>query len=854
MASAARLTLSAVADQLVAKQILENSGGDLAALRLEFSKRILSYDESGFPSDFAQILVFGMIAGQEGNLANTEPFPVRETLRIFKQARSSGWLGDAGKALDSINIEGLKPGKNPYIAIDLYEKFLRIFDPGSIKQRGVWYTPPQVVRLMISETERLLQEKLQTEGLLDENTQWIDPACGPGVFLIEAIAHAAGLAEAKYGKESVGDKVGSFASRMHGFELMCGPHAVAHWLVRRELVGKGVVKASPSLFLTNTLALPMDTKDVELGTSPYTVIIGNPPWKRLCAGEIHTLASADMVKLMEDFKRPVQEAGWGRSLNASSDLYMVFCRWALWRIFEAKGATGRGVLSFVTNRNFLTGRGFGGLRKMLREKFDHIRIIDFRGNTRGVQPVLESGQKDENIFDIKTGVCILVAVATGDSKVDKSRPAQVQYADVWQEGAFSQDDKLRLADEAAKNPKRLSWRLIKGADMDCMIPGGFAGKNWPRLDSVFCFRSNGITTYRDRFSYAITAGEIKERIERWLLLSPEEAKAEFGESRDRKAGPALATAFDPSAIRRVSYRPLDIRFLYNRREFVDRPKQTLQDIWGKKNVGLLALEDGTGAGPAVWCHGLVPDQHAFRGSYGGWVFPLWDRREGEALIDEGFIAEMEDRLDISVNPRDIFDSILALLSAASYTTRFARDLENSFPCIPFPADLGVFRQTVKTGGLIRALQTFESNPDKRFFAGRIEGCSDKTCFSMNATVPLKKDLKMGVLSGQITLDLAKGEGLFLAGIPLKVWEFSVSGYPVLSRWLCARRGQAIDAALCRSVLDLVARINQLLHLFGQADSLLEDSLSNPLSFEMKWDKDKEILMPKTRKGEQVHLI
>jgi len=55
----------------------------------------------------------------------------------------------------------------------------------------------------------------------------------------------------------------------------------------------------------------------------------------------------------------------------------------LCRLFEAPGAAGRGMVSFVTNRGFLAGRAFGGLRQMLRERFDVIEIIDLRGDNRG---------------------------------------------------------------------------------------------------------------------------------------------------------------------------------------------------------------------------------------------------------------------------------------------------------------------------------------------------------------------------------------------------------------------------------------------------------------------------------------
>jgi predicted helicase len=39
-------------------------------------------------------------------------------------------------------------------------------------------------------------------------------------------------------------------------------------------------------------------------------------------------------------------------------------------------------VAFISNRTFLAGKPYAGLRKMLRERFDRIEIIDLRGDVR----------------------------------------------------------------------------------------------------------------------------------------------------------------------------------------------------------------------------------------------------------------------------------------------------------------------------------------------------------------------------------------------------------------------------------------------------------------------------------------
>src|SRR5829696_8222943 len=105
--------------------------------------------------------------------------------------------------------------------------------------------------------------------------------------------------------------------------------------------------------------------------------------------------------------------------------------------------------------------------------------------------------------------------------------------------------------------------------MDRLKPVGFAGTDWPGVHELFTFRSNGIVTYRDEFAYATRRETMASGIRRWLTLPPDQSATQFKETRDRKAGPALRVQFDESRVRAISYRPLDLRFTYNVREYID---------------------------------------------------------------------------------------------------------------------------------------------------------------------------------------------------------------------------------------------------------------------------------------------
>ena len=867
LAHAARLVR-----EVVAAQCAEGLDLVLADVRAEFNQTLFArpeaggYDRAGgdalFASAFAQTLVFGLLLAREAGHgadvtehayqllpAGTYPL-LRGTLRALTLDEVRAMLGAgfdvARDAVNSVVPDLLRPagGRDPLLY--LYEDFLRVFDPEAVARYGVYYTPPDVVRLIVAETDRALRDGLGTDGLLDGAVQLLDPACGTGTFLIAAAGAVADQAAARWGEGAVAAEISAFAQRMYGLELLVGPYTVAHYRMLREVAGHGGTVARLPIYLADTLAPPAgavgvathlafmgapmvaerQAADAVKQTAPILAILGNPPYRRLRSGEVERLVGADMARRWLDLTRPVQDAGHGRALNAFPDLYIAFYRWALWRLFEAEGAQGRGVLAFITNRGFLTGRGFGGLRRMLRRRFDRIRVLDLRGDSQGARPA--TVPVDENVFNIQVGVCILVGIATGAKQAGTE--AAVEYADAWAARAFTRAEKLRLATAAADDPAALAFRPVPGQDMDRLKPPGFVDTDWPGVDELLLFRSNGIVTYRDDFAYAPTREAIANRIQRWLTLPLDEARSEFGDSSANKTAPAQGVGFDPNAVQPVAYRPFDVRFLYNQPRYVDRMRPPLQAAWGAENFALFALQDGTGAGPAVWCHGLKPDQHAFRGSYGGWVFPFrnYHAEDRDDHVAPGLVAGLAAAYGAPVSALDAFDAMLALLSATSYTTRFGFDLEDDFPHVPFPTDLDAFTAAVRIGARIRALEGFSAAPSPAFRIARLMGLASGPAMD----VPAPRRAFAGS-DGAGTVALLRDRSLCLAGVSRRVWEFSVSGYPLLHRWLRARNGEGLTgaggSALLRSALDVVWRIEELLALFDQADGILAVALAASLT-------------------------
>jgi predicted helicase len=455
---------------------------------------------------------------------------------------------------------------------------------------------------------------------------------------------------------------------------------------------------------------------------------------------------------------------------------------------------------------------------MLRERFDRIEIIDLRGDVRrGERAGVDA---DQGVFNVMVGTAITLAIADGTKA--EGEAADIHYNDSWAEGIFSRQAKLEwLTSGADAGALPNSIAVVRGLLND-MRPEPFQNGEWISLASCFVFRRSGVQTKRDHFVYSASRSVLVERLTQFRQLSDDAARETYSTTAARPWNVARAQPISDESFRLVAYRPLDRRWLYNNASFIDRPRPELQEVWGNDNVCLYALPGGTGAGPAVWCYGMLPDYHAFRGSYGGYAFPLHDRRLGGAALNLSLtlVESLSTAYGEQVAAPDVFDAILCVLSATTYTLRFAEDLEDVFPHVPFSTQHETFLEAVRIGSEIRSVEIFARPPNETH---------RRPAFVRMTTEPRGVLAAVDYDDGAIIL-CDDGTGR-ITGLPQSVWDFSVSGYRVVPRWLEARVGSPVDLAFVRELRDICGRIAELIDLFAEADIVLGRTLQESLTRE-----------------------
>lgn len=871
LAHAARLVRASVLERLSELALAKQKGRPLQAVRDEFRDVLYAHPEAGgyrgefdtlFSAAFAQTLAFGLLLVREAtdrrvdknawqHMPDEHPL-MKTALRVLSEPEIVQQIELGFDILfDTVNsfdpaILAQKPGGHDPI-LYFYEDFLGIFDADAKQRYGVYYTPLQVVRYMVGALDRALRENLGTEGLGDEQVTILDPAVGTGTFLLGIAERVRDDAIAAAGPGAATPALRQLATRMFGFELLIGPYAVAHYRLHHALAEQPQPRQPlppplPRLgiYLADTLAEPGTA--APMGKLGYTAdpirdereeadrikreqrilaIIGNPPYWRFEGVNSREVVGPFVDDLWEDLKAPVRDAGWGGELNTFPEFSIAFWRWAIWKLFEAEGAPSKGIIAFISNRTFLAGHPYSGLRKMLRQRFDRLEIIDLRGDLRmGARAGVKG---DVGVFNIQVGTAITLAIAD-DSKAE-GELASVKYIDVWERGLYSRGSKLDWLEQGASTGARPGAISVDRDALDDLRPEPFGSVRWPSVKDCFLEHGLGIQSKRDHLVYGISAAQLKNKIQDFLAAPEEEAAKIGGFASRADAVRARQNGLDENLFTNVIYRPLDRRVHYSHPRYNYSLRPFLFDLFKRKNVALYVLRKGTGAGPAVWCHGQMPDYHSFRGSYGGYAFPLHDHRPGHGPTN--IPAELIDNLALayvtSVQPEAVFDAILALLSATSYTLRFAEDLEDVFPHVPFPADRKLFERAAAIGATIREVEAFARAPAPAYLTPALASFRTTPNGPLAAIGPGDWD------AGEIVM-CDNGSGI-VTGIPAAVWEFAISGYRVLPRWLAARAGLPIDHAFMKEFRDINGRINELIHRFDEADLVLQEALNHSLTRE-----------------------
>jgi hypothetical protein len=774
------------------------------------------------------------------------------------------------RAIAAVDLKALT-SRNPDPWLYFYEDFLAAYDPKLRKDRGVYYTPVEVVRAQVRLVAELLDSRFgKTLTFADEDVVLLDPAVGTGTYPLTAITEALVRVEQRFGAGALPGRATGLAANTHAFEILIGPYAVAHLRLTQQVLAAGgqLPPDGAHVYLTDTLESPFASPPGQMtllhkplsdehrraqkvkSETRVLVCIGNPPYDRqvIEPGDLATDRKGGWVRfgdpkeraILEDFLEPARAAGAGVHLKNLYNDYVYFWRWALWKVFES--TEGPGIVSFITASSYLRGPGFVGMREWMRRTFDELWIIDLGGDNLGAR-------KTENVFAIRTPVAIAIGVRYGKPNPDAL--AAVHYARI--DG--TREDKLaRLA--AIGHFADLDWSECP-TDWHAALLPRTAGDywSWPLLTDVFPWQSSGIKagrtwpidpdpeSLRRRWVQLANA----ERLDRPPLFknSPTGRNAMWRPTRGRLAGQSIhrmPKSAPVPPIERIAFRSLDRQSLLSDTRLLDRESPGLWIADGPRQVHLTSLLTNVlGLGPAAMAAAQKPDLHHFRGSFGGKdVVPLWrDARAINANVTGGLLDLLGGELARPVSPEDLFAYAYALLASPSYVERFSEELTIPGPRLPMTRNRVMFEEAVALGRNLIWLHTYGTRyvPDGQR-PGVVQQGSARAIVGVPDTAA---DYPERFSYDEASQSIHVGKGSFGPVAP-EVWSFSVSGFEVVRSWLAYRmkggagrhssplddiRPERWTPALTAELLELLWVLESTVATYPALESLLGRIVAGP---------------------------
>lgn len=255
------------------------------------------------------------------------------------------------------------------------------------------YTPPALVRLMLEEV--LSWDRI--DSLMAGDGVILDPACGSGVFLVEAYKRLVLHWRSKNDWARPGvDELRKLLVRVHGVDLEEGAVELAAFSLCLSLCDalepkeiRGSVKLFPKL-AGETLhhSCFFDAKQRQLFTAPVAVVIGNPPF--------------ESVLTTEGAKRSAAAYAKAHGALADNQLAYLFLHDAMDMLVE------HGVLAMVEPSGFLYNQNALAFRRTFLKRWRVRELLDFVS----VRGMFKKGNADPKI---------VVVIAEADRPTDASR-------------------------------------------------------------------------------------------------------------------------------------------------------------------------------------------------------------------------------------------------------------------------------------------------------------------------------------------------------------------------------------------------------------------------------------------------
>lgn len=759
--------------------------------------------------------------------------------------------------------------------LHFYEEFLNAYDKTQKVQRGVFYTPQPVVNFIVQAVDDILKDEFGLkDGLASTETkmvemrvekaqtgksglktvtekvevpavQVLDPATGTGTFLRQVIlqiyenfrtAHK-GESDASIRKAWNEYVPKNLLPRINGFELMMAPYAVAHMKLAMVLQETGYDFHSAKrlqVYLTNTLEEPDNSgAQMSLFSDPLAmesveankvkcnnginIFLGNPPYSTESSNK-----GGWILDLMQSYKKEADGITKLKEKNSKpiNDDYVKFICFCQHHISK----TERGVVAFINPHGFTDGPIFRGMRSSMARAFDKIYILDLHGNANR-QEISPDGTNDENVFDIKQGVCIWIGIKNNNHENNKLAP--IFRSEIW----GTRESKYKELNN--KTLDNIVWQQLNPMPpMNLFIAENREVKNdyenGIHIRDLFPINGTGILTKRDNLCIQFTENDALNAAKDMIYEPKKYVIEKYSipeDVRDWKYDWAVAdvknNGINIDKIQKITYRPFDIRFTYytgQSRGFMGWPVHNIsQHMLNTNNIALVtARSNKTGDPTHFFVSENIVEYKCGERTTNSSVFPLYKKNDTDFFKEDNF-SEVEIkkfdkktglRYDKSnsdhdgiYNAFDLFSYLYGFLYSNKFRIKYKDLLGRDFPIIPYPKDKEFFWQVSDYGKELARYHLLKDIIVENLDLIGTNYIVDKPQFS----------------SGAIYINKTS----YFTHIDQQVWDMTIGGYQPCQRWLKDRKGMTLTNDDINHYKQMIVAIQRTIEIMDEIDRVIE---------------------------------
>lgn len=588
------------------------------------------------------------------------------------------------------------------IIITLYDKFFSTGFKSTTERLGIVFTPVEVVDFIVKSVDVVLRKHFG-KTLASENVHILDPFTGTGTFITRTLHYLKSLMDS--GEITFDDIIRKYTQELHANEIVLLSYYIAAINIEAvfdEINGDEPYAPFEGIVLTDTFESTETEDTIDdsfFGTNdkrlkrqqekPITAIIGNPPYSVGQGNQNDNNQNISYSKLDKRLADTYVKNSNATSSRSTYDSYIRAFRWASDRLKN------KGVIGFVTNGGYLSSNSTDGLRDAIYKEFNHLYILNLRGNALGLGEIRK--KEGGNVFGAGTRTSVAVSILVKDG----SNNHKLHYHDIGD--YLSQKEKLKIIEDFS-DISSIAWDTIQpDVNNDWLNQRDPSYQGYTSLsteaNSVFNNNVIGVVTNRDswviNFSKKSVENNVNTLIENYnselgrlrsfnssdrkRMLNRRENFVKWTRKLERMLSNDTAISYDESRLILTLYRPFTKKWFYYSKDLNEETRLYYKKF-GENNLVITTTGRGVSRDFSTLITNLIPNMDSLEKSQD---FMRFDNEVDETSLfqnNDNMNQAFADKLGLSLD--ETFAYVYGLLNSREYQEKYANDLKKDLARIP----------------------------------------------------------------------------------------------------------------------------------------------------------------------------